>query len=127
MACDCVLLCCDLFTFMSDFRLGVYVVHNVAFTNYQPYVFFLSNTTTLTTSTTEISKKEMTMMIMASLCGMNLFVGGNEELEPSMVDLENIVSHCRFIAVSLPLLPFLLPLHSTVVVLVHIIILINVN
>jgi len=39
----------------------------------------------------EMSKKEMTMMIMASICGMNLFTGGSEALEPSMDDLEEIV------------------------------------
>ena len=32
------------------------------------------------------------MMIMASICGMNLFTGGLEELEPSFDDLEAIVA-----------------------------------
>ena len=39
----------------------------------------------------QISKKEMTMMIMASICGMNVFTGGVQDLEPSLPELERIV------------------------------------
>jgi WD40 repeat protein/Ca2+-binding EF-hand superfamily protein len=40
----------------------------------------------------QMSRKEMTMMIMASICGMNLLTGGSEALEPSLETLEDVVS-----------------------------------
>ena len=39
----------------------------------------------------QMSRKEMTMMIMASICGLNLLTGGGEASEPSMEKLDEIV------------------------------------
>ena len=39
----------------------------------------------------QMSRKEMTMMIMASICGLNLLTGGGEASEPSMEKLDKIV------------------------------------
>jgi Ca2+-binding EF-hand superfamily protein len=38
--------------------------------------------------TSSISKREMIMMMMASICGMNLLTGGGEELEPDVDTIE---------------------------------------
>jgi Ca2+-binding EF-hand superfamily protein len=38
--------------------------------------------------TSTISKREMVMMMMASICGMNLLTGGGEELEPDVDTIE---------------------------------------
>jgi Ca2+-binding EF-hand superfamily protein len=40
--------------------------------------------------TSTISKKEMVMMMMASICGINLLTGGGEELEPDIQTLETL-------------------------------------
>jgi WD40 repeat protein/Ca2+-binding EF-hand superfamily protein len=37
-----------------------------------------------------LSKKELVMMMMSSLCGMNLLAGGGEELEPDIDVFENL-------------------------------------
>ena len=38
--------------------------------------------------TSSITKREMIMMMMASICGMNLLTGGGEELEPDVDTIE---------------------------------------
>lgn len=40
--------------------------------------------------TSTISKREMVMMMMASICGMNLLTGGGEELEPDVDTIERL-------------------------------------
>jgi microtubule-associated protein-like 6 len=37
-----------------------------------------------------ISKKEMTMMMMASICGMNILTGGNDDAEPTLDVFESL-------------------------------------
>lgn len=37
-----------------------------------------------------LSKHEMVMMMMASICGINILTGGGEELEPDLIEFEAI-------------------------------------